>query len=96
MEDKLSIKVNVAERYYPLRIEKEEEESIRKAARLINEKVLQYKQRYSDKDVQDFMAMTALQYVIKALEIENNNDTAPYIEALNALDKKLENILAEE
>ena len=96
MEDKLSIKVNVAERYYPLRIAREEEESIRKAARLINEKVLQYKQRYSDKDIQDFMAMTALQYVIKALEIENKNDTAPYIEALNALDKKLENILAEE
>ena len=96
MEDKLSIKVNVAERYYPLRIAREEEESIRKAARLINERVLQYKQRYSDKDIQDFMAMTALQYVIKALEIENKNDTAPYIEALNALDKKLENILTEE
>jgi len=95
MDDKLSIKVNVADRYYPLRVDRNDEERIRKAARLINEKVLQYKQRYSDKDVQDFLAMAALQYVIKALEIENNNDTAPFIEALNVLDKKLENILAE-
>lgn len=96
MDDKLSIKVNVADRYYPLRVDRNDEEKIRKAARLINEKVLQYKQRYSDKDVQDFMAMAALQYVIKALEIENDNNMEPIIEALNLLDKKLENILTED
>ena len=43
MDDKLSIRVNVADRYYPLRIDRDDEEKIRKAARLINEKVLQYK-----------------------------------------------------
>ncbi|MDR2927957.1 MAG: cell division protein ZapA [Cytophagaceae bacterium] len=96
MDDKLSIRVNVADRYYPLRIDRKDEEHIRQAARLINEKVLQYKQRYNDKDIQDFLAMAALQYVIKALEIENKHDTAPLVEALNLLNQKLENILAEE
>jgi len=96
MDEKLSIKVNVADRYYPIRVDRNDEERYRKAARMINEKVLQYKQRYSDKDVQDFLAMAALQYVIKALEIENDNDVAPIEEALNVLDKKLENILTEE
>ncbi|MDY6800169.1 MAG: cell division protein ZapA, partial [Bacteroidota bacterium] len=56
MDEKLSIRVNVADRYYPLKIDRSDEEKIRKAAKLINEKVLQYKQRYSDKDVQDFLA----------------------------------------
>jgi len=96
MDEKLSIKVNVADRYYPIRVDRNDEERYRKAARMINEKVLQYKQRYSDKDVQDFLAMAALQYVIKALEIENDNDMAPLTEALEALDKKLESILTEE
>ncbi len=96
MDDKLSIRVNVADRYYPLRVERDDEERIRKAARLINEKVLQYKQRYNDKDVQDFLAMAALQYVIKALEVENSHDAAPVFEAVSLLDQKLENILAEE
>jgi cell division protein ZapA len=36
------------------------------SGRLINEKVLQYKQRYVDKDTQDFLAMAALQYCDKA------------------------------
>ena len=70
MDDKLSIKVNVADRYYPLKIERKDEEKIRKAARLINEKVLQYKQRYLDKDVQDFLAMAALQFVTRVIEME--------------------------
>jgi len=71
MDDKLSIRVNVADRYYPLKVESENEERIRKAAKLINEKVLQYKQRYVDKDIQDFLAMAALQYVIRLIEIED-------------------------
>ena len=74
MDDKLSIRVNVADRYYPLKINREDEEEIRKAARMINEKVLQYKQKYIDKDIQDFLAMAALQYVIKLLEFEKRSE----------------------
>ncbi|HHT99683.1 cell division protein ZapA [Xiashengella succiniciproducens] len=96
MDDKLSIRVNVADRYYPLRVDPSDEERIRKAARLINDKVLQYKQRYNDKDVQDFLAMAALQFVIKALEGEESQDTTPLINAISLLDQKLEKLLTEE
>jgi cell division protein ZapA len=74
MDDKLSIRVNVADRYYPLKVESDNEERIRKAARMINEKVLQYKQRYVDKDIQDFLAMAALQYVIRLIEMEETEE----------------------
>ncbi|WP_291862019.1 cell division protein ZapA [Marinilabilia sp.] len=96
MDDKLSIRVNVADRYYPLRIDRDDEEKIRKAARLINEKVLQYKQRYHDKDVQDFLAMASLQYVIKMLELENKHDYSPIVDAVNDLNDKIDAILSEE
>ena len=68
MDEPLSIKVQIAERFYPLKIKRSDEEKIRKAARLINDKVLQYKQRYTDKDAQDFIAMAALQFVINLLD----------------------------
>ena len=70
MDDKLSIRINVADRYYPLKIDRSDEEDIRRAAKMINEKVLQYKQKYVDKDIQDFLAMASLQYVIRMLELE--------------------------
>ncbi len=89
MDDKLSIRVNVAERFYPLKISREDEEKIRKAARLINEKVLQYKQRYTDKDLQDFLAMAALQFVIRLIESEEKTDVTPFREQLRDLEREL-------
>ena len=93
MDDKLSIKVNVADRYYPLKVERENEERIRKAARMINEKVLQYKQRYQDKDAQDFLAMAALQFVTRLIEFEEKNDPLPLEQKLQDLNDELDEYL---
>jgi cell division protein ZapA len=93
MDDKLSIKVNLAERYYPLKIDREDEEKIRKAARMINEKVLQYKQKYIDKDTQDFLAMAALQFVITTIEQELKTESSPLDESLKELNTELESFL---
>ncbi|MGC9342842.1 MAG: cell division protein ZapA [Bacteroidales bacterium] len=96
MDDKLSIKVNIAERYYPLRIDREDEEKIRRAARLINEKILQYKQRYVDKDTQDFVAMAALQFVIQYIEMESKSKSSALEESLKELNDELESFLKRE
>lgn len=93
MDDKLSIRVNVADRYYPLKIDRDNEEDIRKAARLINEKVLQYKQKYVDKDIQDFLAMASLQYVIKMLEFENKTNKEDLSESLQELTSIIDEVL---
>ena len=93
MEDKLSIKVNVADRYYPLKIDRRDEERIRKAARMINEKVLQYRQKYADKDTQDFLAMAALQFVTRIVEYDQKFDVAPLEENIKELNEELEEYL---
>jgi cell division protein ZapA (FtsZ GTPase activity inhibitor) len=96
MDDKLSIRVNLAERYYPLKIDRGDEEKIRRAARMINEKVLQYKQKYADKDTQDFMAMAALQFVIKVIESEEGNDVTTFEGKVNEVVNELKDYLAKE
>jgi len=93
MEEKLSIRINVADRYYPLKIERKDEEKIRKATKLINEKVLQYKQRYQDKDAQDFLAMAALQFVTRLIEFEDKNDPLPLEQKLQDLNDELDEYL---
>ena len=96
MEDKLAIKVQIAERFYPLKIERREEERIRKAAKLINDRLLQYKQRYTDKDPQDFLAMAALQFVIQLLDCESKQNFLSLEEDLKALSEELDVLLKEE
>ena len=93
MEEKLSIRVNIADRYYPLKIESEDEEKIRKAAKLINDKVSQYKTKYADKDIQDFMAMAALQFVIRLIEMEEKTEEGNLIEKLQKLNEALDELV---
>ena len=89
----LSIKVQIAERFYPLKIKKQDEEKIRKAANLINDKVLKYKQRYTDKDAQDFMAMAALQFVINLLDCEQQQNVVSLEKELGILSSELDELL---
>lgn len=96
MDEKLSIRINVADRFYPLKIDRKQEEVIRKAAKMINEKVLQYKQRYKDKDTQDFLAMASLQYVIKVIEAENKADVSPIIDEISVMEQELREFLDKE
>ena len=94
MEDKLSIKVNLVDRYYPLKIERKDEETIRKASNMINERVTQYKQRYNDKDTQDFLAMAALQFAIKIIETENQVSDQTFSEELRLMSNELTEYLS--
>jgi len=96
MDEKLAIKVQIAERFYPLKIERREEERIRKAAKLINDRLLQYKQRYTDKDPQDFLAMAALQFVIQLLDCESKQNSLSLEEDLKVLSDELDILLKEE
>ena len=66
MDDLLSIKVTIANRQYPLRINRSEEEAIRKAAKKINERIKEYEQNYAVRDPQDLLAMCALQFANEA------------------------------
>jgi cell division protein ZapA len=95
-EDMLSIKVQIAERFYPLKIKRQDEEKIRKASKLINDKVLQYKQKYTDKDTQDFMAMAALQFVINLIDCEQQQNVVSLEEELGVLSRELDELLEKE
>ena len=96
MDGKFHIKLQIVGRYYPLVIERKDEERLRKAAKLINEKVAQYKQRYRDKDIQDFLAMTSLQFVLKELDLNEKIENQPVFSAIRDLAVELEDFVQNE
>jgi cell division protein ZapA len=62
---KLSLKVVVAGRTYPLSVEEHEEQKVIDAARDINKAIKLLQDNYAVKDMQDLLAMTALQLASK-------------------------------
>jgi len=53
----LSIKIKIADREYPMKIEASEEERIRKAGKLLNDKIKSYSEQFGIDDKQDLLAM---------------------------------------
>jgi cell division protein ZapA len=63
---KLSIKIVIAGRNYPLTINAGEEEVVRKAVEDINTSVQRLQESYAVKDMQDLLAMTSLQLATRS------------------------------
>ena len=61
----LSIKINIAGRIYPMKIEKENEEGIRKSVKIIEQRLKFYQQNYAIKDKQDLLAMCLIEFAAK-------------------------------
>jgi hypothetical protein len=89
MDEELSINVTIADRRYPMRIKRSEEEKIRKAAKIINERILQYQQRYSGKDNQDCLAMSSLQFVIQVMDSMEQSNISPVIKQIEEINDQL-------
>ena len=66
----ISIKINIADRVYPLKVNMEEEEIIRRAAKLINDRIKEFQDNYAVRDKQDLLSMCVLHYATATLKAE--------------------------
>lgn len=88
MEDSLKIKVTLAGRTYPIKVDTvNEEEGMRKAANKINDLVAKFEKNYAVSDKQDVLAMCALQFasLIEIKAINKDYDLLEACEKLNDL-----------
>ena len=70
--DKLSIKLNIANRFYPMKIDRSSEEIIRNSVKKIDDRLKFYEENYAIKDKQDILAMCLIEYASKLEKINQN------------------------
>lgn len=66
----LNIHVTICDRPYRLKVKPEEEEIVRKAARIIDEKIKDLQMQHAGNDKQDYLAMTVLTMMVEQLGAE--------------------------
>ena len=89
---KVSLKVVVAGRTYPLTLNEGEEEKVLKAAEDINKAIKLLQDSYAVKDMQDLLAMTALQLATKPkTQVQKTQQEPDY----SAIEKELEGLSSE-
>jgi cell division protein ZapA len=69
----LSIKIKIADREYPMRIDSSEEERIRIAGKMVNEKLKYYRDQFGIDDKQDLLSMVAFDCMVEKMKTEATN-----------------------
>jgi len=95
MDDKLKIKLSIADRIYPLTVEMSQEEGLRSASKKIDVMIKQFEENYAVRDKQDVLAMCALQFAsqLEQKQIDNSIDGKETIERIRKINDLLINYL---
>ncbi|MGV6829920.1 MAG: cell division protein ZapA [Flavobacteriales bacterium] len=96
MSNQLKIKLSVADRVYPLTINPNQEEGLRKAAKKIEEMIKKFENSYAVRDKQDVLAMCALQFAaqVEQKQIDTVENSQEIEEKLLALNQELKNYVS--
>ncbi|MCC6700203.1 MAG: cell division protein ZapA [Fluviicola sp.] len=84
---KVSLKVVVAGRTYPLTVQESEVEKVQRAADDINRAIKNLQENFAVRDMQDLLAMTALQLSTKGAKPVTSSTGADFSETTVALKK---------
>ena len=71
--EELSIRIKIADREYPMKVKLSDEERVRMAGRLINEKLKSYREQFGIEDKQDLLAMVAFDCLVDKMAAEENH-----------------------
>lgn len=95
MNDEFVIQVNIAGKYYKLHCKRSEEYLYRKAAKQINDKILQYEATFPDAglELKDLLAMVAFQLSLGDVKMEDKEDVSPVFKKLDELNLDVEKFI---
>lgn len=92
----LPLNLVIGDRTYRIKVEAKDEEVVRKTARTINEKLIEFKTSFAGKDMQDYLAMVLVWFateqnaaIANSVEVDNISSRLQTIEKLidSALEK---------
>lgn len=91
MDEKLKIKLSIADRVYPLTVDLSQEEGLRSASKKIDAMIKQFEENYAVRDKQDVLAMCALQFAsqVEQKQVDNAIDGSETLDRL----KKINDLL---
>jgi len=98
MNDNFRIQLRIAGKQYPLKCKRDEEKFFRSAASLINDKLLQYGNKYqrAPVDDKDLVVMAACDIVAFQKWLLDQQDETPADEKIKELNAELEKFIEEE
>lgn len=89
-DELIALNIVIGDRNYRIKILPEDEETVRKVLKTINEKILEFKTQFAGKDMQDYISMVLIWY---ATQLKENNPAIlsnELLESLLKMEKQIE------
>lgn len=94
MDELIALNIVIADRTYRLKTKAADEESIRKTAKLINEKISEFKVAFGGKDMQDYISMVLLWLAVDQASAKGQlSADAEVAGVLNSMESQLDKAL---
>ena len=71
-ESLIPVNITIADRSYRVKIAPKDEQAVRQTAALINQKMVEFKNAYAGKDMQDYISMVLLWYTTEQQQTGQN------------------------
>ena len=96
MPDLVAINILIADRTYRIKIEPKDEETVRKAVKDIQDKIIEYKTQFSGKDMQDYVSMVLVWFATdRSAPSSNQSLPADLQSRLDSIESSLDGVLTE-
>jgi cell division protein ZapA (FtsZ GTPase activity inhibitor) len=66
LETLIPITITIGDRSFRIKVESANEEAVRKTSRFLNDKLLEFKQNFAGKDMQDYVSMVLIWYATQS------------------------------
>jgi hypothetical protein len=96
MSNNLPINLILGDRTYRIKIERNDEEKVRDKAKKLNDQLIQFKKQYAGKDMQDYLAMVLLSYVLEQETDQKGQETTEIGPIFDRIESLLDKSLSRE
>ncbi len=95
MEELIAVNIVMADRTYRLKLKPADEEKVRHTAKLVNEKLLEYKTQFAGKDMQDYIAMVLIWLATDGVNSDANVEIVNLQKRMTKMEQLLDDAIAE-
>lgn len=92
MQALIPINIVIGDRTYRIKTSPDDEESIRRTLKTINDKIIEFKTQFAGKDMQDYVAMVLIWYATQIKTSDNSELKDEMLTVLSKLEQQLDKI----
>ena len=94
MQALIPINIVIGDRQFRIKIQPEDEGTVRSTLKTINDKIIEFKTQFAGKDMQDYIAMVLIWYATQAASTGNNQQLESEFEKiLSGIEHQIDKVL---